>query len=248
MFGESHEFLKSLNVDKVEDVSDTKPCTSIYAIKIEEDELEDSGNDKILKKLDLQKLYDNGEELKERIISVADFNMYKIVTQKENITNESFAGMILINEKDYPANENVLLEYGNERKLFGPFILQERSIDGEKYVRPDIAARKYYLEYYREDDYEFVPFEKRTYNREYVYTDIAYIKTKPHYYDVISDSVLLNKLTDSIDTNLLSSNPDEFERLYSTSPFLGNIPDEIRNERIVRIQEISKNYPTNLLK
>lgn len=241
MFGESHEFLKSLNVDKVEDASDTKPCTSIYAIKIEEDELEDSGNDKILKKLDLQKLCDNGEDLKERIISVADFNMYKIVTPKENITNESFAGMILINEKDYPANENVLLVYGNERKLFGPFILQERSIDGEKYVRPDIAARKYYLEYYSEDDYEFVPFEKRPYMQDSVYTDIAYIKTKPHYYDMISDSVLLTKLTDSIDPNLLSSNPDEFERLYSTSPFLGNIPVEIRNERIGKIQEILKN-------
>ena len=241
MFGESHEFLKSLNVDKVEDVSDTKPCTSIYAIRIEEDKLEDSGNDKILKKLDLQKLCDNGEDLKERIIPVAGFNMYKIVTPKENITNESFAGMILINEKDYPANENVLLEYGNERKLFGPFILQERSIDGEKYVRPDIAARKYYLEYYSEDDYEFVPFEKRPYMQDSVYTDIAYIKTKPHYYDVISDSVLLTKLTDSIDANLLTSNPDEFERLYSTSPFLGNIPVEIRNERIGKIQEILKN-------
>lgn len=241
MFGESHEFLKSLNVDKVEDVSDTKPCTSIYAIRIEEDKLEDSGNDKILKKLDLQKLCDNGEDLKKRIIPVADFNMYKIVTPKENITNESFAGMILINEKDYPANENVLLEYGNERKLFGPFILQERSIDGEKYVRPDIAARKYYLEYYSEDDYEFVPFAKRPYMQDSVYTDIAYIKTKPHYYDVISDSVLLTKLTDSIDANLLTSNPDEFERLYSTSPFLGNIPVEIRNERIGKIQEILKN-------
>lgn len=241
MFGESHEFLKSLNVDKVEDVSGTKPCTSIYAIKIEEDELEDSGNDKILKKLDLQKLCDNGEELKERIIPVADFNMYKIVTPKEDITNESFAGMILINEKDYPANENVLLEYGNERKLFGPFILQERSIDGEKYVRPDIAAPKYYLEYYSEDDYEFVTFEKRQYMQDSVYTDIAYIKSKSHYYDVISDSVLLAKLTDSIDINLLSSNPEEFERLYSTSPFLGDIPVEIRNERIGRIQEILKN-------
>lgn len=148
--------------------------------------------------------------------------------------------MIFINEKDYPANENVLLEYG-ERKLFGPFKLQERSIDGEKYVRPDISACKYYLEYYKEEDYEFVPFEKRPYMQEPVYTDIAYIKNKPQYFDFISDSVLLTKLTDSIDTNLLSSNPEEFERLYSTSPFLGNIPVEIRNERINRIRDILKN-------
>ena len=241
MFGESQDFLKSLNVDRIEDASDTKPCTSIYAIKLEENELEDSGNDKIAKKLDLQKLCDSSEDLTKRIIPVAFFNMYKIATPKEDITNESFAGMILINENDYPANEEVLLEYGSERKLFGPFILQERSIDGEKYVRPDIAARKYYLEYYQEDDYEFIPFEKRPYMQAPIYTDIAYIKNKLHYFDFISNSVLLTKLTDSIDTSLLLSNPEEFERLYSTSPFLGDIPSEIRNERIGRIQEILKN-------
>lgn len=239
-FSESHEFLKSINVDKIEDISDTKPCTSIYAVKIGVDELDDSGNDKISKKLDLQKLYDNGEDLNKRIIPATDFKMYKVVTAKENITNESFSSIILINEKGYSANENVLLEYGNERKLFGPFVLQERSIDGEKYIRPDIAAQKYYLECYREDEYEFVTFEKRPYMQDSVYTDMAYIKAKPHYYDVISDSVLLTKLTNSIDVNLLSANPDEFERLYSTSPFLGNIPIEIRNERINRIQEILK--------
>lgn len=237
MFTESHNFLKTLRVDKAEDRSNT----SIYAIKIEENELEDSGKDTISKKLDLQKLCEKGEELKDKIISVADFNMYKIVTPKENITNESFAGMIFINEKDYSANEKVLLEYGKERKLFGPFVLKERSMDGEKYVQPEIVAQNYYLNCYKEDDYVFLTFEKHYYMQDSVYTDIAYIKNEPHYYDVISDSVLLTKLTNSIDKDLLFSNPEEFERLYSTSPFLGDVPDEIRNERINRIQQILKN-------
>lgn len=232
----SHEFLKSLNIDRLEDVNDTKPFTSIYAIKFEDEELEDSGNDKISKKLDLQKLYDHNEDLADRIIPVSNFKMFKIVTPKENITIKSFAGMIFIKEKDYLVNEDVLLEY-EDRKLIGPFKLQERVIDGEKYVRPDIAAHKYFLEYYQENDYEFISFEKFP----YMQTDIAYIKGDKHYIDAIPDEILLAKLTDSININQLYENPEEFERLYSTSPFLGKIPGEIRNQRITKIQSILKN-------
>lgn len=240
MYEKSHEFLKSLNVDRAEDAHDTKPFTSIYVIKLQEEELEDSGNDKILKKLDLQNLCDHNEDLADRIIPISKFKMFKIVTPKENITIESFSSMIFIKEKDYPANEDVLLEY-EDRKLVGPFKLQERVIDGEKYVRPDIVVRKYLLECYEENDYELVTFEKRPYMQNSIYTDIAYIKGNSHYIDAISDAILLTKLTDSINIDQLYKNPEEFERLYSTSPFLEDIPDEIRNERISRIQSILKN-------
>lgn len=232
-------FLKKLDVNNADNNYNSK---TIYKVSFSDDEIEDNDNTFIRKKLDLQKICENEEELSNRIKSISeDDNLFLIVTPKDNITNESFAGMIFINEKDYPANEKVLLEYGNDRKLFGPFTLQERPIDGEKYVRPDIATTKYYLEYYSENDYELLSFENNTYWQKSVYTDIAYIKNEPHYYDVISDSILLTKLNDSIDTNLLSSNPEEFTRLYSASPFLENIPDEIRNGRISRIQEILKN-------
>ncbi|OUP74840.1 hypothetical protein B5F08_11740 [Anaeromassilibacillus sp. An172] len=240
LYETSQEFLQHLNVDKAEDSRDTKPYTSIYAIKFNKDELVDTGNDKILKKLDLQNLSDNKEDLSDRVISISNFNMFKIVTPKEDITNESFSGMIFIKEKDYLANEDVLLEYG-DKQLVGPFKLQERAIDGEKYVRPDIAIRKYFLECYGEDDYEIIQFEKRHYIQNSIYTDIAYIKGNSHYIDAISDAILLTKLTESIDRNKLIENPEEFDRLYSTSPFLRDIPDKIRNERIERVQSILKN-------
>jgi hypothetical protein len=73
--------------------------------------------------------------------------MYKIVSAKENIKNESFSNIIYVNEKEYPAEELVLLEW-EDNKLFGPFKLQERSLDGEKYIRPDIGSSQYILKYY----------------------------------------------------------------------------------------------------
>ena len=136
-FGDdAHEFLKSLRIDKVDDATDVKPCTSIYAIHFDESELDDNDNDRIRKKLDLQRLIENGEDLKNRIKPISSIGIFKIVTSQEtNINDGSFSGMIFVNEKDYPANEYVLLEDG--QSLFGPYKLQERSIDGEKYVRPD---------------------------------------------------------------------------------------------------------------
>lgn len=227
----SHDFLRSLNIDR----ASTKTFTSIYAIKLNKEELEEDY--KGGKRLPLQNLCDHNEDLSDRIVPISKFKMFKIVTPKENITNESFAGMIFINEKDYPAGEDVLLEYG-ERNLVGPFKLQKRAIDGEKYVRPDIASHEYLLKCYEEDNYELISFEERHYMQNPIYTNIAYIKGTPHDIDVIPDAILLTKLTDSVTIAQLYEDSEEFERLYSTSPFLGDIPNEIRNERISRIQRI----------
>ncbi len=240
-YTKSHDFLKSLDVDKAEEDAETTPIKNIYAISFSEEELEDSGNDKIAKKLNLQMVCDSGEDLANRIQPISKFEMYKIATPKGVVNNESFSGMIFIERKEaYNTNEKVLIEYNS--KLFGPYILQERSIDGEKYVRPDSGSQKYVLEYYDDGDYVFIAFEKKeTYMQDPMYTDIAYIKNPPHSMDVISDVLLLEKMKDNIDVGLMNSNPEEFERLYSTSPFLASIPGEIRNGRIDRIQHILRN-------
>lgn len=240
MFEKSHEVLKSLNADSA---LEPTPCTSIYAIKLNEEELEDSGNNNVCKRLNLQNLCDHNEDLADRLIPVSKFEMFKIVTPKENITNESFAGTIFINEKDYPEGEAVLLKYGDE-KLIGPFKLEERAVDGEKYVRPDIVANKYLLKCYEEANYELISFEKRLYMQNPIYTDIAYIKGTPHDIDVISDATLLNKLTDSVTIDQLYKDFGEFERLYSTSPFLKDISDKIRDERISRVWRIVEDTTT----
>ena len=237
---QAHEFLKSLNIDKIDNITDDTPTTSIFAIKLDDSDIEDNDNDRILKKFDLQKVYENGEDLSTRIKPVSEFKMFKIVSAKEKIENESFASIIYVNEKEYPAEELVLLEWRDNR-LFGPYKLQERSLDGEKYIRPNSGSTQYVLEYYSNEDYKFFTFEKTPYMRDSIYTDVAYIYNSPRLYDAISSDVLLSKLVDSIDINLFKSNPEEFKRLYSASPFLGQLPAEIRNQRISRIEEILRN-------
>lgn len=208
-----------------------------YVVKIESSEIEDNDNYGITKKLDLQKLYNNGEDLSDRIFNISELGIFRIATPREAINNNSFSNMIIIMEKQYAKEELVLLQYdeGDEKKYYGPFELQERSIDGEKYVRPDSVAYKYILKYYNKDDFESVCFE-------YNYPDeFVHIKHDAHNGDVIPDDVLLKKFTESTNKDILYSDPEEFQRLYSTSPFLADIPAEIRDGRIHRIQNILNN-------
>ena len=231
---DAKNFLDSLKISKTDDF------INLYAIYFDENELEDTGDDRTKKKIDLQKLYENGVDLKNRIKPISSLKFYKIVTPQKKVTNESFLDQIFINEKNCPANEDVLLEVWSEDdkcRLFGPYKLQERYIDGEKYVLPNSSLQKYVLDYYDESDYDVHTFEKH----RYMDTDVAQINGSPRSCDVIPDSILLAKLTDSIDMSLLSSNPEEFQRLYSTSPFLADIPKEIRDDRIAKIQSILQN-------
>lgn len=235
-YKESHNFLKELDVEELDNEINPKSSNCIYAIRISDNNLEDSGDEKIKIKLDLQKLYETGIDLDKIIFPVNKFNMYKIVTPKEQLKDESFSSVIFIEQKDYASNEEVLLEYKNN--LFGPYKLKERAKDGEKYVQPDSGLHGYVLKYYDKSSYEFISFEKEYYYDDSTYTDIAFIIKEPCLYDVISDTILLTKLQDDINFDLLKSNPDEFERLYSTSPLLGNISDEIRHHRIERTLKI----------
>lgn len=237
-YGKSYDFLKSLNVDKVDGIGDANPCARIYAVKLDEGYLEDSGNEKISKKLDLQALSEKGIELSDVIKPAADFSFYRIVTPKDDINNDSFAGIISIKERDCAADEEVLLEY--DSNLFGPYKLQERFLDGEKYIRPESGVNKYILDCYGESDYEFHYYEKSD-SDEPIYIAAAYVKNKPGYFDVIPDSILLTKLTDAIDFKYLYENPEDFSRIYYTSPFLEDVPEKIRNDRINRIQNILNN-------
>lgn len=231
----SCEFLKELNVYKI---MDAKFCAGLYVARLDENELEDNENDQIQKKLNLQSLLGKNEDLRKRVVPAAEFKIFKIVHPQENINDEAFTGTILVKENNYVPDEEVLLEY--ENKLFGPYKLQERSIDGEKYVRPNSGSLGYILDAFEKDAYEIFSFNKNSYAQDkYIY--IAHIKKPSRHCDVMSDAVLLTKLTDSIDMDLLTNDPEEFERLYSTTPFFGEVPDEIRERRINRVKEIFQN-------
>lgn len=233
MHHESHHFLNKLNI-----YNNNPDQLFLYVLKISMNEIEDNGNEKITKKVDLQKLYDNNVKLSDRIFSISELNIFRIVTPKDTINNNSFSNMIVINEKESSKSEKVLLQYArdNNNRYYGPYELQERSIDGEKYIRPDSGTYKYVLKYYNEEDLENIYLEYGDLEALYVN-----IKHPAHDGDVIPDDMLLKKFTESINKDDLYSDPEEFQRRYSTSPFLANIPEGIRVERINRIKTIIKN-------
>lgn len=235
----SHTFLKDKHVDYKDD---NERCRSLYCVCFNENELQDNDNEKILKKLDLQYLYENKINLSDRIKPLIDFGMYKVVTSQSNISDMDFINnLIIIKENEYPASEKVLLEYNDN--LYGPYILQERSIDGLKYIKPDIGSKKYLLEYYSisENDCDCYDFEKQRYMQEPIYTQVAEIVSSPRIRDIIPDSILLSKLNDNINLDLFKESPEEFERLYLTSPFLGDISEDIKRFRFKRIRELFTN-------
>ena len=66
------------------------------------------------------------------------------------------------------------------KNLFGPYVLQERSIDGEKYVRPDSGIQKYVLTFYNENDYIFHTFPMR---QAHPFPFVFFSVARNHYLD-----------------------------------------------------------------
>lgn len=135
-------------------------------------------------------------------------------------------------------NENEEL-FANLRS--GYFQVQERSIDGLKYIQPNAGADKYIISHYRKDQYYGFILQKQPYMQE---VHLVLLSSKSEVRDVISDDILISKLQENIDITLLHDNPEEFQRLYSNSPFLIDNPNDIREKRVQKIQSIINNALT----
>lgn len=216
---------------------ETQESKKLFVLKFTESDLVDNDHEYITKKIELQKLYEDGnagKNFENVILPLNALDVYKIVTVNDEYENFSFENKIFVNEKHFIKDELVLLECGNDRKLYGPFKLEERSLDGEKYIDANIISNKYIVNYYDESNYEYVPYNE--------YIGIAHTND-PKEQDEMPNSVLLTKLTESISLDLLYSNRFEFERLYSSSPFLGDgvISESILVSRKNKIKNILKN-------
>lgn len=237
MYGKSQSILEELNIDRSSDES--YPHKGIYAMSFSDNELTMNENNKIQLKLDLQQMNDDGVNLKDRILSLNKVGVYKIATP-QNYTHikEMFNVIIPINE-DLDSNEDVVLDI-NDGRLYGPYNINERSIDGMKYIKPDASSNKYIIKSYTE--FSKFEIEKQSYMKDPIYTHLAkiYMKSEEDV-DVIPDSMLLNKLQDNINIDLMFEDSEEFERLCSNSPFLGDIPDNMRKTRFNKIKSIIQN-------
>lgn len=237
--GESHEFLKRLNVDDHDNHDGI--FKSFYAISFEESDLGENDADYrgfIKKKLEIQDICDSGE-LKERIKTLNDIGIYKVVTTEVAVEAKDLIGRIVTINQQYDEDECVLLDLGNDY-LYGPYPVQIRTVDGERYVKIEIEKSNYLLNRYSFDNmscesYEFI---ETPYMRERAYVEFARITGVAEQEDVITDLILLSKIQEDINLDLARTNIEEFGRRCAISPFFKNIPLTFREKRLQRTKKL----------
>lgn len=237
MSGKSQRLLSELNVDRSS--NNEYPHRGFYAISFDDNELQTNDNEKIQFKIDLQKISDEGIDLSTRIKPLSDINIFKIATPLVAGTiNDIFNRTNVQVSDEFDAGDIVLLNIDDEL-LYGPYKVIERSIDGMKYIQPDASSHKYIVTGYSE--FQNIELETLHYMQDPIYTNFAVVSASTESFDVIADEILLSKLSDKINLETLSENPQEFMRLYETSPYLSDIPVTIKQSRIEKIQTLIGN-------
>ncbi|MDE6088458.1 MAG: hypothetical protein K2G25_08750, partial [Oscillospiraceae bacterium] len=231
---ESHgavgEFLRNLNIYEANSIEQ-----SFYIIEIKESDLIENNDVNYPKRIDLAAMMESGRKLSLMIRPVQDACFYRAVTPRMEIDNSSFSGYIEINEEECPDKEKVVLLYNN--RLYGPFEVSSRYSD-KKCIHPEAVLKNYLLDYVDASDCHCLEFEIQPYEQNPI--PVLFYKFVPNHRkeDVIPDSILLEKLKDHIRPELALENPEEFIRICSTSPFLKDMPEEFRRNRVNRVKEL----------
>lgn len=234
----SASFLEGLNTDLDRDAF----VSNIYIIEIDNYDLEENNNEAYQVKIDLHKLTLNGKNLHNIIKPISLLGIYKVVTcESEPIPDKTLiSGNIVINEINLTENELVLLYY--DRRYFGPFEVQHRILDDTYYIKTEADEKNYLIPFFSEYDVELLEFEKQVYFENPTVTQLAYIKAeKAKTYDIITNDILIEKISENISLELATTNPEEFDHLCKNSPFLANLPQGIIEQRYARLMEIINN-------
>lgn len=241
-YEESGSFLEKLNVD-----NNGKYFNNLFVLKIDDEYLEDNPNENVQKKIDLQKIITTGTKLNDIIIPIEKINVYRVVTPTSSDIEENFVeGNILINE-DYDPKTQALLLYND--KLYGPYLIEERSYDLQKYVRPElINSRDPYLHKYIDANIERIACNDGFdygYSPDVKEIDIAFLSKDFTYEDLIPENVLAEELG-KIYTFTINSDRDNYseilKKLVKYSKFFGDtLPEKIREERIEKSEKLFSN-------
>lgn len=244
----SESFLENLNID-----NNDKFFNNLYVLKAEDTFFEDnvktdnSLNENIQKKIDLEKI-SACTNLSDIISPIENINIFRIVTPTSTDIEESFMeDNILINE-NYDAKTQALLLYNN--KLYGPYTIEGRSYDSQKYIKPElINSKDPYLRKYI--DVDIADILKIACNDGYGYSskaheiEIAFLSNKfiyETYEDLIPENVLAEELG-KIYTFTINSDKDNYsdilKKLVKSSKFFGDaLPETIRQKRIEKSKKL----------
>ncbi len=234
----SASFLEGLNTDLDRDAF----VCNIYTLEIDNYELEENNNETYRVKIDLHKLALSGKNLHSIIKPISLLGIYKVVTcESEPIPDKTFiSGNIVVNESNLIEKELVFLYY--DRKYFGPFEIQHRILDDTYYIKTEADEKNYLIPFFSEFDVELLEFEKQAYFENPTVAQFAHIKTDiAKTYDIITNDILIEKISENISLELVTTNPEEFDHLCKNSPFMANLPQDIIEKRYARLMEIINN-------
>lgn len=211
---------------------------NIYLVEIDNYDLEKNNNDDYRVKLDLERIA-HTHSLERSIKGANDVGIYKVVTSESTFISdiELASRLIFIKEENIIENELVVLFY--ENRYYGPFKSNFRTQDGKFYIKTEATEKDFLISYYTEDTVEKLEFEKQAYYEDPHYTNFIHIIGEPSVFDVITDEVLLEKITDDISVDLAVTNPEEFARMCKNSPFFAD--NKVSGKRIQRLEEIINN-------
>lgn len=236
--GEAASFLYEITTDNDKD----QYVNSAYVVEMDNYDLELNDNPDYQVKLDLQRLVSKGKKLHDIIRYADECEIYKIVhSEADSISDKTFiSGNINLIETNITDGEKVVLFYSE--KYYGPFKASRRQYDDRFYINTLAGESNYLVPFFSITDVKVIELEKKAYYKDPTYTGfIQATSDKKLYEDTITDEILLEKLPDEVSIELAKANPEEFSHLYSNSPFLADLPQEIVSKRGDRLIEIVNN-------
>ena len=207
---------------------------SIYLADINDEDIEDNDDYIYLRKIDLEKLNNNGKHLNDVVQKVDRLNIYKVVTNESTMPIDFTSRIILLKESNLIENESVVLFYQN--KYYGPFTVSFRAQDDKFYIKTDAKENNYLVPYYFTSSVINLEFEKGTRFEEQHITRYIHIIGESHFEDVITDDILLEEIIDDISLELAKESPEEFARKCRNSAFFAD--KDFSENRIKRLLEI----------
>lgn len=230
-------FLDEISVDLDED----EFINNVYAIEIDNYHLEENNNDAYRVKLDLHRLVQEGKKLRSIIQRTDndDYNVYKVVRSETDIISEKnfISGNINLYENNVTKDELVVLYY--KERYYGPFKVCCRTYDNRFYISTRASENNYLVPFYSAKDVSVIELEKQAYYKDSTYTNfIQTAGANAEFEDVITDEILLEKISDDISLDLAVTKPDEFLRLFENSPFLAGLHHSTIIDRFNRLLNV----------
>ena len=215
---------------------------NVYVVEIDNYDLEPNDNSTYQVKLDLQRLVSKGKKLHDIIRYADEYEIYKVVhSEADSISDKTFiSGNIYLRETNITEGEWVVLSYN--KKYYGPFKASRKQYEERFFINTLAVENNYLVPFFSITDAEVVELEKQVYYKDPTYTSFIHITSNDEKFDdLITDEVLLDKINDDVSLELAVTHPEEFSHLYSNSPFLAELPQEIVSKRLDRLIEIVNN-------